>query len=193
MTTQELVKKCAEGDEQAFDVLVKTYQTKIINIAYGMLQDREEANDIAQEVFIKLYRKIGSFSGEASLDTWIHRVTVNASLDVLRKRGRRVRTVPLETENDDAQTVELPVADDRSSPEKVTLQNERRRMLLEAIGRLGEKYRSVLVLREFEDLDYEQIATVLDISVGTVKSRLNRAREKLRNLLEKQASNDTDR
>lgn len=185
MTTQELVEKCAEGDAQAFDFLVERYQSKIINIAYGMLQDKEDAYDVAQEVFIKLYRKIGSFTGEASLDTWIHRVTVNASLDALRKRGRRVQTVPLAVEGEDAQTVELPIADDSAAPEKVVLQNERRRMLLDAIERLSPKYRSVLVLREFEDLDYEQIASALGISVGTVKSRLNRAREKLRNLLEK--------
>ncbi len=185
MTTQELVEKCAEGDAQAFDFLVERYQSKIINIAYGMLQDKEDAYDVAQEVFIKLYRKIGSFTGAASLDTWIHRVTVNASLDALRKRGRRVQTVPLAVEGEDAQTVELPIADDSAAPEKVVLQNERRRMLLDAIERLSPKYRSVLVLREFEDLDYEQIASALDISVGTVKSRLNRAREKLRNLLEK--------
>ena len=185
MTMEELVQKCASGDDAAFDILVKKYQNKIINIAYGMLQDREDAYDVAQEVFIKLYRKIGSFHGAALLDTWIHRVAVNASLDALRKRGRRVRTMPLEVETDDEQTIELPVADDSASPEKVALQNERRRMLLAAIGRLDEKYRSVLVLREFEDMDYEQIARVLNISVGTVKSRLNRAREKLRNLLAK--------
>lgn len=185
MTTQELVEKCAAGDAQAFDFLVKHYQSKIINIAYGMLQDKEDAYDVAQEVFLKLYRKIGSFAGEASLDTWIHRVTVNASLDALRKRGRRVQTVPLAVQSEDEQAVELPLADDSAAPEKVVLQNERRRMLLDAIERLSPKYRSVLVLREFEDLDYEQIASALDISVGTVKSRLNRAREKLRNLLEK--------
>lgn len=185
MTTRELVEKCASGDAQAFDFLVKSYQSKIINIAYGMLQDKEDAYDVAQEVFIKLYRKIASFNGEASLDTWIHRVTVNASLDALRKRGRRVQTVPLVVEDDDAQTVELPIADDSTAPEKMVLQNERRRQLLDAIERLSPKYRSVLVLREFEDLDYEQIAAGLGISVGTVKSRLSRAREKLRNLLEK--------
>lgn len=185
MTTQELVEKCAAGDAQAFDFLVKRYQSKIINIAYGMLQDKEDAYDVAQEVFIKLYRKIGSFAGVASLDTWIHRVAMNASLDALRKRGRRVQTVPLAVEDDDAQTCELPIADDSAAPEKIVLQNERRRVLLAAIGRLDEKYRSILVLREFEDMDYEQIARVLNLSVGTVKSRLSRAREKLRNLLEK--------
>ena len=184
MTTQELIEKCASGDAQAFDVLVRTYQTKIINIAYGMLQNKEDAYDVAQEVFIKIYRNIGAFTGKASLDTWIHRITVNASLDVLRKNGRRVQTVPLMTEKDDAQ-VELPIVDESAAPEKLALASERRREILAAIGKLQEKYRTVLVLREFEDMDYEQIAATLNISVGTVKSRLSRAREKLRNFLEK--------
>lgn len=185
MDKKTLVEKCAAGDAQAFDTLVRMYQNKIINIAYGMLQSREDAYDVAQEVFIKLYRKIGSFTGESALDTWLYRVTVNASLDALRKQGRRVRTVPLEAQSEDDETYELPVADSRSSPEEAALAQERRREITDAISRLSEKYRSVLILREFEDLDYEQIAKVLGISVGTVKSRLNRAREKLRNLLEK--------
>lgn len=185
MDTQMLVQRCASGDAQAFDELVHLYQNKIINIAYGMLGDREDAYDVAQEVFIKLYRKIGDFTGAASLDTWIYRIAVNASLDALRKRGRRVRTLPLVSENDDEETVELPAADERSAPEAVTLQKERQCEIADAIARLGEKYRSVLILREFEDLGYEQIADALGISVGTVKSRLSRAREKLRNFLEK--------
>ncbi len=187
MDMQMLVEKCAAGDERAFDELVHRYQNKIINIAYGMLADREDAYDVAQEVFIKLYRKIGAFTGAASLDTWIYRITVNASLDALRKQGRRVRTLPLQTENED-EAVELPIADETSAPETVILRKERQREIADAIARLSEKYRSVLILREFEDLDYEQIARVLDLSVGTVKSRLSRAREKLRNLLENQAS-----
>ncbi len=184
MDTQKLVQRCASGDAQAFDELVHLYQNKIINIAYGMLQDREDAYDVAQEVFIKLYRKIGDFNGAASLDTWIYRITVNASLDALRKRGRRVQTVPIVAENEE-ETFELPVADESGAPESVVLKKERRREIEDAIAQLNEKYRSVLILREFEDLDYEQIARVLHLSVGTVKSRLSRAREKLRNLLEK--------
>lgn len=184
MDMQALVKRCASGEDGAFDELVHMYQNKIINIAYGMLQDREDAYDVAQEVFIKLYRKIGDFSGTASLDTWIYKITVNASLDALRKQGRRVRTLPLVTENED-ESVALPIADETSAPEVIALRRERQKEIADAIVRLSEKYRSVLILREFEDLDYAQIADALDLSVGTVKSRLNRAREKLRNLLEK--------
>ncbi len=185
MTKEELLQRCKNHDAQAFDALIRMYQNKIINIAYGMLQDREDAYDVAQEVFVKLYRKIESFTGSAALDTWIYRITVNASLDELRKRGRRVRTVPLQAQSDAEEEYTLPIADETSSPENVILSNERRREILGAISRLSEKYRSVLILREFEDLDYEQIAQALGISVGTVKSRLSRAREKLRNILEK--------
>lgn len=185
MTKDELLQKCRENEPGAFETLVKMYQNKIINIAYGMLCDREDAYDVAQEVFVKLYRKIGSFTGSAALDTWIHRITVNASLDELRKRGRRVRTVPLQVQTDEEEEYTLPIVDASASPEKIVLSNERRREILDAISRLSEKYRGVLILREFEDLDYEQIAHALGISVGTVKSRLSRARENLRNLLEK--------
>jgi RNA polymerase sigma-70 factor (ECF subfamily) len=185
MTKDELLQRCRENDPDAFELLVKTYQNKIINIAYGMLADREDAYDVAQEVFVKLYRKIGSFTGAAALDTWIYRITVNASLDELRKRGRRVRTVPIALKIDDEEEYDLPIADEKASPENIALSNERRREILGAVSKLSEKYRSVLILREFEDLEYEQIAQVLGISVGTVKSRLSRARENLRNLLEK--------
>ncbi len=184
MDTRTLVEKCAAGDASAFDMLVERYKLKIINTAYGMLQSREDAYDIAQEVFLKLYRKIASFSGDASLDTWLYRVTVNACVDELRKRGRRVQTLPLEVETDE-ESYALPIADVSAAPENVVLRKEQRQVLLNAIGRLPEKYRTVLVLREFEDLEYEAIAEALDISIGTVKSRLNRAREKLRNFLEK--------
>ena len=188
MDMQTLIKQCASGDDAAFGELVELYKTKIINTAFGLLQNREDAYDIAQEVFIKLYRKIGDFAGDASLDTWIYRITVNTCLDEMRRRNRRIKTMPLTVEKDE-DVLELPLADTSGMPEEVVLRSEQSNEILKAVAALPQKYKTVLVLREFEDMDYERIAVTLNISVGTVKSRLSRAREKLRNLLGNTTSN----
>lgn len=180
ITDEQIAARCKNGDMQAFDDLVTKYQSKVINMAYGMLSDKEDAYDAAQEVFLKIYKYIGNFRGQASLSTWIYRITVNVCNDFLRKRGRKI-VVSLSQENDDDKMKEIP--DESSAPHEHAERNETCIEVREAISQLKEEYRQVILLYDIEGLSYEEISDVVRCPVGTVKSRLNRARKALRQIL----------
>ena len=171
-----MIELIQSGDRQAFNELVIKYQQKIINTSFAMLSDYEDACDAAQEVFVKVYRSINSFRGDSSLSTWIYRITKNVCSDFLRKR----RESTLSIDNDDTA---LQVSDDSYLPDKTTERNEVHKLLMKAISELDENSRIVLVLYEMDDLSYDEISEVLNLPIGTVKSRLKRAREKLKNIL----------
>lgn len=179
MTDTELVAKIKKGDMNAFDKLVSEYNKRVINIAYSLLSDREEALDAAQEVFIRVYKNIGNFRGDSSLSTWIYRITKNICTDILRKRKGVV--ISLDDEQEDAPKLEI--ADESSSPEHISERNEKNRIVREAIAALDENQRTLITLYDINGLSYEEIAAVLKCPLGTVKSRLYRARESLRKIL----------
>lgn len=172
-----MVKLIKSGDRQAFNLLVTEYQQRVINISYSMLSDREEAYDAAQEVFVKIYRYIGNFRGDSSLSTWIYRITKNVCSDFLRKRREAVISLDEEDEK------KIEIGDTSYFPEKHSERAEMLRVLKNAMERLDENSRMVITLYETEDLSYDEISDILNLPVGTVKSRLNRAREKLKNIL----------
>lgn len=167
--------KIQSGDRAAFDLLVEEYQSQVINIAYGMLSNREDAYDAAQEVFLRIYKNIGNFRGESALSTWIFRITKNVCMDFLRKRRE---LVSLDADEENAPRQDIP--DHRYSPEKSVERTELQRLVRQAISQMEEKYRLAITLFDIEGLSYEEIAEILDCPVGTVKSRLSRAREKLK-------------
>ena len=171
-----MIELIQSGDRQAFNRLVTEYQQKVINISFGMLSDYEEACDAAQEVFVKIYRYIGGFRGDSSLSTWIYRITKNVCSDFLRKRRENAVSIDDSEKN-------IEINDNSFSPEHSAEKTERQRLLRSAISELDENSRTVIVLYEMEDMSYEEISKVLDMPVGTVKSRLNRAREKLKKIL----------
>lgn len=171
-----MIELIQSGDRKAFNMLVEEYQQKIINISFAMLSDYEEACDAAQETFVKVYRNIGKFRGDSSLSTWIYRIAKNTCNDFLRKRKEKFLSI-------DDEDAKIQVKDDSYSPEKKTEKKELGKLLEKAIAELDENSRTVLVLYEFENMSYDEIAKILDLPPGTVKSRLNRAREKLRNIL----------
>lgn len=179
MTDEELVKLIKKGNKSAFDDLVNRYSSRVVNIAYSLLSDREDSLDAAQEIFIKVYKNISTFRGESSVSTWIYRITKNVCTDFLRKRKAVV--ISLDDEKDDEQKLEI--ADESSSPEEVFERKEKITLVRNAIAALDENQRMVITLFDINGLSYDEIASVLRCPIGTVKSRLYRARDSLRKIL----------
>ena len=176
----ELVERVQGGDEDAFKELVERYQRKVYSICYGMLKDSEASLDVSQEVFIKVYRYMEKFNRESSFYTWLYRITVNMCIDHIRKHSKVQRV-----EYDDRISHESGEVEGEEHilpstlgihPDKVYGRKELREKMLEALETLSEKHRTILILREVEGLSYEEMADVLNISKGTVMSRLYHAR-----------------
>ena len=173
---QELIQRAKAGDETAFTALVQAYSQRIFNIGLRMLGNREDAADMAQEALIKIYRYLNSFRGDAAFSTWVYRISINCCRDYLRAayRNRELPFTGFGEDDDDAPAFEIE--DSSAIPENVYLSGEEHAYLLAQIAQLNPKYRIVVVLRELCGLSYQEIAEAVEISIGTVKSRLSRAR-----------------
>ena len=173
---QVLVKRVQAGDKQAFDLLVKQYQHKIIGLISRYVYDQHEAMDVAQEAFIKAYRALPGFRGDSAFYTWLYRIAINTAKNHLVSRSRRPPDVDVDV--DDAHYIgngsELR---DLDTPERALYRDELERVVKTTLDRLPEDLRVALTLREFEGMSYEDIANVMDCPVGTVRSRIFRARE----------------
>lgn len=187
MSEKELIKKCRNGDRDAFNILVENYQHQVVNLAYGMLSSTEDALDAAQEVFIKVYRNIDRFKGKSSLSTWIYRITSNVCKDFLRKRIRTIQSVSIyEGTDSDDDDRPMEIKDSSPTPQERIEITETQREVRRALDELPEEYRAVIVMYDLEGLSYDEISIALECPVGTIKSRLNRARKALKkNLSEK--------
>lgn len=184
MSETELIKLCQKGDRDAFNILVEKYQNQVINIAYSMLSDREDACDAAQEVFVKIYRNIAGFKGKSSLSTWIYRIISNVCNDILRKRQKSTNVISISTAlQEDEENKDMEITDTSPTPEEHLELSEQQRMVRAAIGELSVEYKEIITLCDIEQLSYEEISQVLKCPVGTVKSRLNRARNSLKKKL----------
>lgn len=181
MDELELMRKSAKGNKEAFRQLVELYQTKVINTAYGMLSDREDAYDAAQETFLRVYRGLGAFKGNSTVSTWIYRITANVCTDMLRKRQRSAAIVSIDDNDDDKPVKQLP--DTSPTPQEYLELNERQQAVRQAMQELSDEYRKIITLYDIEGLSYDEIAQVLACPSGTVKSRLFRARAALRKIL----------
>lgn len=184
----DLVIQCRKGDVDAFEVLVKRYQRKIINTAYRLTGDYEEACEIAQETFLSAYRALGKFRGEAKFSTWLTGIAMNHARNRLKKLQSQHHYEITEI-HDSAGGKSGYCADDAPAGEAIAderlEQKETRAKVRECIGKLDGEFREVLVLRDIEGFSYDEIKESLRLPEGTVKSRLFRARESLRNCLEK--------
>jgi RNA polymerase sigma-70 factor (ECF subfamily) len=180
-----LVDRCRRGDPQAFSRLVALHEGMVFNLAARLLGDPEEARDVAQNVFLHVYRKLVQFRGRSALRTWIYRITVNQCHNRRRwwKSRRRDKEEPLDELAMGEKAGRLADESPRSSPYDETRRRERARRVQAALQQLSFEHRAVLVLREIEGLSCEAIAETLDVASGTVKSRLSRARETLRRRL----------
>lgn len=175
-TDERLVERVQQGDKRAFDLLVLKYQHKIVAIISRFVKDSAEVHDVAQEAFIKAYRALGSFRGDSAFYTWIYRIAVNTAKNHLVSRGRRPPSSDVDV--DDAEF--YSGADglrDITSPENEAMRDQLEVVVHEAIRSLPEDLRTALTLREMEGMSYEEIAEVMDCPVGTVRSRIFRARE----------------
>ncbi len=182
---RDVVEQVLAGNVDAFSVLVKRYQDRIYSAALNYVSSPEDAVDIAQETFVKAYSKLRTFDSASAFYTWLYRIAINTAIDHLRKRKSR----PADSLDDDKFTeigFEPETKDPTSDPERVLARNEQARMLRQAISSLSEKLRSVVVLHDVEGLSQEEVAEILKVPVGTVKSRVSRARAELRYLLQKQ-------
>ncbi len=173
-----LVKRSQKGDTRAFEELVKMYQDRIYALSYQLTGNHADAEDLAQNTFIKAYRALPKFRNEADFGTWLHRIAVNLSINEKRKRRPDVSLDnPVQTRDG-----EMPrmVASDTESPEEAYENKEFSGMVRRALRELSVEHRAVLVLREMQGYSYDEIAVMLDCSLGTVKSRINRARQTLK-------------
>ncbi len=179
-----LITQAQSGDVAAFEALVSEYQKKIFSIAYRMLQNQEDAADLTQEILVKVFKNLNRFKGDSKFSTWIYRVATNACLDELKKSHRKYTAYSLdkELETEDGSLL-TEVRDERPTPEAVAEKKAVQKAVQAAIGKLNEDHRSVIVLRDLQGFSYEEIAKVLQCSVGTVKSRINRARSNLKKIL----------
>jgi RNA polymerase sigma-70 factor (ECF subfamily) len=178
LSDEELVRLYLEGEDSAFEELVRRYETTIMNMAYRLLGNRSDASDVCQEVFVLLLRKLGSFRGEAKFSTWLYRVSLNACHDHARRLRRHVSIS--ESPGDELPEIEQRLADkDVDSPESSLERAEIQNTVQEAITRLPYKFKEVIYLHDINGYNYKEVAEILGISLGTVKSRLNRARTRL--------------
>jgi RNA polymerase sigma-70 factor (ECF subfamily) len=179
-----LVKRCQAGDSSAFNELVTRYRTKVFTMVYGMVQNEQDAWDLAQEGFLKAWRSIHRFKGQSSFYTWLYRIMTNVTIDSLRRKG-----IHGEAEFDDRISPDSVEPGSRTTPSSVPLpykkveHNEIRQRIDQAIAKLSAEHRAVIVMKEIEDLQYSEIAEILECSIGTVMSRLFYARKKLQSLL----------
>lgn len=172
-----LVQRCRKGDVSAFETLTLKYQQQVFNLAYRLTSRSDLVEDIAQEVFLKCFRSLGRFQGRSSFATWLYRITVNTSINFARLARRRGA---LEVEGPDVYEERFDFLRERDpEPERSLELRQIRREISEQISLLSPEHRAVLVLRDVEGFSYEEIAAVLDCPVGTVRSRLSRAREAL--------------
>lgn len=179
MDEKELLRRARRGDQSAFEALVDRWQKPVYHHALRMTNDPEDAADVTQEVFLRLWRALPSFRGESALSTWLYRLTDNAAIDLLRREKKRRGTLSL----DDDDVPPLLPADPAPSPQEQAERSETRRQVAEGLARLSKEHRRVLILRELDGLSYQEIAAILRLNPGTVKSRIARARMALADIL----------
>jgi RNA polymerase sigma-70 factor, ECF subfamily len=170
----DLVRRCLEGDAAAWDTLVRTYSKRVFRIAYKFVARYDEAEDLTQEIFVKLFTALPTYDRRASFDTWLTRVSRNLCIDHYRRRRREEERVSSDIDPDALQLDELV-----SRPDAAVEQREQVAVVRRAMGQLQAVYRDPVVLRDIHDLSYEEIAQRLQLPEGTVKSRINRGRKEL--------------
>ncbi|TVP89972.1 MAG: RNA polymerase sigma factor RpoE [Pseudomonadaceae bacterium] len=173
---QQLVVRVQQGDKRAFDLLVLKYQHKILALVTRFVHDSHEAQDVAQEAFIKAYRALPNFRGDSAFYTWLYRIAINTAKNYLVARGRRPPDSDIAAEDAEYHDGDSALKD-LHSPERELLRDEIEQVVKRTLQQLPDDLRTALTLREFEGLSYEDIASVMDCPVGTVRSRIFRARE----------------
>ena len=178
MTEKELVRAAAAGDESALGELVRMYENKAYHLALRMCGNAEDASDVAQDAFLAAWRGLPSFRGESGFSTWLYRLVSNAAIDYLRRTKHQRGNVSLDDEE-----LNLDAPDESPSPHDAAESNDLKDAVAKSLKELSDDHRTVLVMREVQELSYEEIAQTLSLDLGTVKSRISRARNHLRKIL----------
>lgn len=182
LTDEQLVSLAVSDNAEAFGEIVKRWERKIFALCFGMLGSEADARDATQESFIAAYRNLANFRGEAKVSSWLHRIAVNQCLTV--KRRAKTRSEDFLSENESAEDVTF-IAPAHLSPSRTTEQNERLTLVRQAVQSLPADLRQVIVMKEFEEMTFQQISEILDLPLSTVKSRLYSALKQLRSKLER--------
>ena len=183
---EQFIERLRAGDAAAFDLLIEERSGEVYALLYRLTEDAEEARDLTQETFLRVFQSIKRFRGDADLKTWIYRIAINQARNRWRwwRRRKRDATLSLEEQRDEHEhPLGLRLQSNAINPEQETLAHERETVLRQALATLGRSYRETVILRDVEGMSYEEIAATLGISIGTVKSRLARGRMELRRKL----------
>lgn len=183
MNETELIQKAARGDQDAFAQLLELHQNKVYGLTLRLVGSPEDAMELTQETFFNAWRGLPNFHADSKFSTWLYRLATNAAIDFLRREKRRknLSTIPLSTDDDPDRVLDIP--DQRFTPQSQLERQELQEAVHRGLGQLSDEHRQVLVLRELNGLSYTEIAQVLGLEEGTVKSRIFRARLALRNIL----------
>lgn len=183
MNETELIQKAAQGDQDAFARLLELHQNKVYGLTLRLVGSPEDAMELTQETFFNAWRGLPNFHADSKFSTWLYRLATNAAIDFLRREKRRknLSTIPLSMDDDSDRVLDIP--DQRFTPQSQLERQELQEAVHRGLGQLSDEHRQVLVLRELNGLSYTEIAQVLGIEEGTVKSRIFRARLALRNIL----------
>lgn len=176
-----LIEKAKNGDVESFELLINVYQKKAFNIAYRMLGNLEDANDVTQEALVKVYRSIHNFKGNSSFSTWLYSIVNNACIDFIRK-NRKVNLLYIDKEYGET-NYKIEIGDEINTPESLFEKNEIKQMVHDAINQLNYEQRNIIILRDIQGFSYQEIAEMINVSLGTVKSRINRARSSLKDII----------
>lgn len=178
-----LIEKCKSGDIEAFEELIADYEKRVFNIAYRFLGDYSDAQDISQEIFIKIFKSINSFKGNSSFYTWLYRIVINECITASNKK-KRVVVYSIDSSIDTGENeIQRDIKDTGKTPEEEYESREMRRCIGNALKYVSEEHRTMIVMRDIQGFSYDEIAEILKCPAGTVKSRINRARKALKELL----------
>lgn len=182
LTDLELVQRVQSGDKRSFDILVLKYQHKVVNLVLRYVHDHDTAEDVAQEAFIKAYKGLKSFRGESAFYTWLYRIAINSAKNYLVSQSRRLPDIDIDAEEAEQFAGESALRE-YATPERELLTAEMQRAINGAIEALPEDLRTAIILRELEGMSYEEIAEAMECPIGTVRSRIFRARESIDKVL----------
>jgi RNA polymerase sigma-70 factor (ECF subfamily) len=181
---KDLLERARGGDQPAFETLVKNTDRLVYNLALRMTQNEQDALDVSQEAYLRAWKSLSSFEGNCSFSSWMYRITRNACIDYLKMKKKH-SAIRIDAESDDGEKFELPITDEESMQEVIAERNDTASAIRQAIDGLSQLQREIIILSDVEGYSYKEIAQILQVEEGTVKSRLSRAREKLRCVLKK--------
>lgn len=179
---KKLIKKAKSGDDGAFEALILSCKGKAYNIALRYMKNEQDALDVLQDSFIKIFRHLNKFKEDSKFDTWVYKIVVNTCNDALRKNVKHRKELHLYKDDEDGNETLLEFVDNSPTPEETLVRSENALYLQECLNKVGDEHREILILRDMQGMSYEEISEITSCNIGTVKSRINRARTKLRDI-----------